>query len=506
MCRSRDLAATSGLHFQVRNFAVAPHCPDRRFSIMNSQEWTNALERGDLLSFIGAALSCTGQGEFYGDAKGQAVSIGFFHEYVLGNYRRMYGHCLAVGINDYNRARIIVNLLTSPAQIPAPARNEEGRLIAAALRELPPPRVYRIFAELVERGVNNRRTRKIVAQYLADRTEPELHTLKYRRRLGKIAAHFHLRLPDEQSAVLFRLERKRFETPLFETFRRAHYEQRAIYELPYTIAEGLAARHGIAREVFLRGIAPRLTKRERLRLQSSGVALGVDEVQERDLSRHDLTRLAIYFLSLNRSDRGQRFAELDVAMREAARRVASRANVRLERVALVADNSYSASGSRDKHQRPLALALAAHYLLHEIATHPSTHWVGPVSSLIELRAIGHTDLATPILAALAERPDLLVVLSDGYDNDPPGGAAEVVRVFRERLDPQHRISLVHLSPVYDADNYTLRPMHPAIPTLGIRDAENIPTLLTFARFAAGTADLSELQAYLEHRAKQVVER
>jgi hypothetical protein len=473
---------------------------------MASQEWTNTLERGDLVSFIGAALSCTGQAEFYGDAKGQAVSIGFFHEYVLGNYRRMYGHCLAVGINDFNRARIIVNLLTSAASVPVATRYEEGRLIAAALRELPPPRVYRIFEELVERRVNNRRTRKIVSQYLAERREPELHTLKYRRRLAKIAAHFHLRLPGEQSAVLFGLERPRFETPLFELFRRAHYEQRAIYELPYTVAEGLAARHGIAREVFLRGIEPHLTKLERLRLQSHALALGVEQVAEQDLSRHDLTRLAIYFLSLHRSEREQRFTELDAAMRNAARRIAGRSSVRLARVALVADNSYSASGSRDKAQRPLALALAADYLLREIATQPSTHWVTPVSSLIELRASGHTDLATPILAALDQRPELLVVLSDGYDNDPPGGAGEVLRVFRERLDPEHRVGLVHLSPVYDADAIALRGLHPTIPTLGIRDAENIPMLLTFARFADGRAELSELQDYLQRCATQVVER
>jgi hypothetical protein len=479
---------------------------------MASQEWTNTLERGDLVSFIGAALSCTGQAEFYGDAKGQAVSIGFFHEYVLGNYRRMYGHCLAVGINHYNRARIIVNLLTSADRVPAATRQEEGRLIAAALRELPPPRVYRIFEELVQRRVNNRRTRKIVAQYLAERPEPELHTLKYRRRLARITAHFHLRLPDEQSAVLFKLERARFETPLFEIFRRAHYDQRAIYELPYTVAEGIAARRGIAREAFLRGIAPNLTKLERLRLQSSALALDVDQVAEQDLSRHDLTRLATYFLSLDRSERERRFAEFDAAMQGAARRIAARSNVRLARVALVADNSYSASGSRDKGQRPLALALAAHYLLREVATQSSTHWVTPISSssssssITELRATGHTDLATPILAALAERPDLLVVLSDGYDNDPPGGAAEVLRVFRERLDPEHRVGLVHLSPVYDADAIALRGLHPTIPTLGIRDAENIPTLLTFARFADGSADLSELQAHLQRCAKAVVER
>ncbi|MFV8749393.1 hypothetical protein ACNOYE_02450 [Nannocystaceae bacterium ST9] len=469
-------------------------------------ERIDALERDDLVSFIGAALSCTGQAEFYGDRKGQAVAIGFFHEYMLGNYRRMYTHCLAAGTNDYNRARIIVNLLIHPADATPAMRREEGRLIAATLRELPPPRVYRIFEELVERRVNNRRTRKIVADYLAERAEPELHTLKYRRRLAKIAAHFHLRLPGEQAAVLFGLERARFETPLFEAFRRAHYDQRAIYELPYTVAEGLAARHGIARELFLRSIAPRLTKRESLRLRSHAAELGVDEIAEGELSRHDPTRLAIYFLSLDIAERTRRFEAFDAAMTAAARRVAHRCKVRLGHVALVADNSYSASGAPGKRQRPLALALAVHYLLRELADRSSTHWVTPLASLIELRASGHTDLATPILAGLAESPDLLIVLSDGYDNDPTGGAGEVVRVFRERLDPDHRVGLVHLSPVYDADAYTLRGLHPVIPTLGIRDAENVPMLLTFVRFADGSADLAELQAHLERRAKQVIER
>lgn len=462
------------------------------------------LERTDLIAFIGAALACSGQDEFYGDAKGQAVSIDFFHEYMLGGYRRMYAHCLAVGINDYNRARIILNLLTHAATLTPDERVEEGRLIAASLRRLPPPRVYRLFEALVDRRINNRRTRKLVADYLAARPEPELHTLKYRRRLARITRHFHLRLPDEESAILFGQPRRRFTTPLFESYRRARYEQRAIYELPYTVAEGLAARHGIARDVFLRGIAPKLTKRERLRLQASGERLGVDAIED-DLARHDLTRLAIYFLSLERSERRARFDAFDAAMHTAACRIAARTSTRLGRVALVADNSYSASASRDKHQRPLALALAAHYLMPTLADATTTHWLSPIDSPIDLRATGHTDLASAILAALETDPEFVVVLSDGYDNDPPGGAAELVRVFRTRIDPERRVGLVHLSPVYDAEGYQLHAIHPSMPTLGLRDAETIPTLLTFVRFAEGSADLRELQRTLERHAREIID-
>ncbi|RPH37306.1 hypothetical protein EHM92_03015, partial [bacterium] len=51
-------------------------------------------------------------------------------------------------------------------------------------------------------------------------------------------------------------DRTRYDTPLLETWRRAHHEQAALYYRPYTGAEGFAAKRGIAREAFLERIAP----------------------------------------------------------------------------------------------------------------------------------------------------------------------------------------------------------------------------------------------------------
>ena len=52
------------------------------------EDRSRRVAREDLVTFINACFSCTGQREFYGDAKGQAVSIDFLHEYTAGNYRR----------------------------------------------------------------------------------------------------------------------------------------------------------------------------------------------------------------------------------------------------------------------------------------------------------------------------------------------------------------------------------------------------------------------------------
>src|SRR5690606_27676645 len=142
-------------------------------------------------------------------------------------------------------------------------------------------------------------------------------------------------------------------------WRRAHYDQRALYELPYTVAEGLAARHGIDRARFLARIAPRLTDGERLRLKAA--AERDDVTIDVDLAAASLTRLATYALSLPRPKRAQRRDELTGALRTAARRAAGRQAGTWGRVVAVLDDSYSATGSGVKRRRPLAVALAMHY-------------------------------------------------------------------------------------------------------------------------------------------------
>src|SRR5262249_8746807 len=145
-------------------------------------------------------------------------------------------------------------------------REEEGRLVAAALESLPTHRAYRALGALRDAGVNNRRSRAVVRDFLASRRDIAFEAVKYRGALRAAAVHAHVPLPprDELGAFLFRGHEDRvFKNPLFDAFRRAHLSDAAVYELPYTVAEGLASRRGISREVFLRRIEPRLTAAER---------------------------------------------------------------------------------------------------------------------------------------------------------------------------------------------------------------------------------------------------
>jgi hypothetical protein len=460
----------------------------------------------DLLVFINACFACTGQREFYSDGHQQTVAIAFLHEYIRGNYRRLYARTLAAGINDYNRGRIIEGLLTSSRGLAPAQRAEEGALIAAALAELPPQRAYRVLVACARGRVNNRRTRALIAEYLGQRRDLVFDAVKYRGKLRILARHAHLRLPGELPRFLARgWHEARYKTPLLDAFRRAHYSRKAVYELPYSIAEGLAAKHGIDRATFLEKIAPRMTAGERLRLQRA--AARADVRVDVDLARAPLTRLALYVLGLPLAERRERLAELDAAMRASAARSLARTPLPLGRVACVLDRSYSSAGSSEKSRRPLAVAVATAYLVEAAAEEATLRWApSPPEHPLLATPRGQTDLAGPLLNALKAAPELVIVVSDGYDNDPPGGASMVLRGFRRHLDPARRTALLHANPVFDAAELGLRTLDPAAPSLGVRDAEDLPTLLAFARFADGELALGELEGLLEVRATAMIDR
>ncbi|MBE1535699.1 hypothetical protein [Actinomadura algeriensis] len=463
----------------------------------------------DALMFVNAAITSTGQREFHHEEGEQRLSLGFLHEYVLENYRDLYAASLALNVNDHNAVLIVRNLLLRAGDVDVERRRREGRLIARRLGLLPPQRVYRLFRDLRRRGVNNRRTRAIMREWMAGRPDPAFDAVKYRDAVKGAMRHAHVRpgaaADGELGPFLFAPRTvKRFATPIFETWRRAHYEREALYELPYTVAEGFAAKHKVPRAVFAERIESKMTRLERLRLQESTGAAA-------DLGAMPLTRLATYALSLSLDDRARRRAELTEALRTSARRIAGAARGSWGRVAAVLDDSHSTSGSGRKRRRPLAVALAASYLLEALAKEYTPLWTSGRTDELLLYPFGPTPLGERIIDALETGPERLIIVSDGWDNAPPGLAADVLRIWRSRLDPGHRyggaqrVQITHLNPVYDADDFDVRRLAPTVPTAGIRDAEDLPTLVELARFAEGRVGLPALQAHLDERTARFLE-
>ena len=68
--------------------------------------------------------------------------------------------------------------------------------------------------------------------------------------------------------------------------------------------------------------------------------------------------------------------------------------------------------------------------------------------------------------------------------------------------------IIHMNPVFDSNHYSPKPLGNSfrdrpgdasldlIATVGLRDAEDISTMIGFARFANGSAKLNVLEDYL----------
>jgi hypothetical protein len=447
------------------------------------------LEREDLALFINAASAATGQTEFYGADRRQRISVAFLHDYVFGNYRRLYALSLVAGINDYNRALVVQRLLAAGAP-PPPDAERESALIRRTLADLPPQRVYRLFRSLRAARVNNRRTRATLRTWLATR-DLTFDAVKYRGLLRSAVRHARLRVDDDLHAFLFDgPESRRWTVPLWDAVRRARYEQRAVFELPFTVAEGFAAHHGIPRRRFLERIAPRMTAAERRRHLD-----GTDPTTQIGiLATAPLTTACRALLARPIAERDTTWR---TALEEAARRLPDPGLPR--RVRAVLDNSYSSRGGARKRNHPLATALSVHLALSSHCEDYRGFWTHPTPDPFTVRPRGPTRLADPLLDALDDAPGLLIVVSDGYENDPVGAAGEVVRLFRTHVDPHGQTAIVHLNPVFDATAFMPRALGPSVPTVGIRDASELQVKLAFARFTHGDLPLSALEAWLEDR-------
>lgn len=456
------------------------------------EESMDRVRREDLLLFANAGFTATGQGGFYHGRTEERLSLAFLHEYVAQNYRHLYRLMLAGGLNDHNLAHAVYTLLAAGAPADPRERALESGLLESAMAKLPPQRVYRLCERLAQARVNNRRTRALIAGWLKRRKNLAFDAVKYRRRMKKAVAHAHCAVSPEIKRFLFEgANGKPYRDVLLETYRRAHYDQRAIYELPFTVAQGLAQRKGVPREQFMERIAPRMTEREKLRWQRQGA-------DAYDPHSADLVELCLYLLRLPCDQR-------EPVLTQARERAAALApNLSLPpqlargRVAAVLDRSRSSYGAAQARRRPLAVALAVHLVLEAACPHYSAHWSYPTPDLVELHPVGHTALGEPLLEALRESPETVLVVSDARENAPSGACEAIAAAVRARL-PGPTPLWVHFNPTFDPDDFQPMPLGPSWPVLGIRRVEDLATGFVLADFARGGGRVADLEAYLSSR-------
>ncbi len=464
------------------------------------------IEKEDLMLFVNACFTCTQQQEFYESNQSQRLSIEFLHDYILGNYRQLYALTLAAGINHFNQSLIVLKLLAAGAPEASDWKIEEGDLIRNALKGLPVNRVFKLFGQLKKLRVNNRRTRAVIKEYLVSRTDPAFDAVKYRAKVKDAITHTHMNAMGELGRFLFGVKPGApFQTPLFETYRKAEYSQKAMYALPFTVAEGFAVKHGISRAQFLKNIQSNMTQAERLRLQSSASRERNTSI-EVDFKKTGLTKLSLYWLSLDEKMRAAHRTKMEQGLDHQVTRLLQGMDLGTRKIALVADRSYSMWGSYEKKQRPLAVVFGIHQLLQRANQQGLCDWYKAFWSVkpkdaMALTPYGQTSISEPFVKALSARPDLILIVSDGAENDPPGVTDQVFRAWKQNFAESDNTRVIHLNPVYNADSFTVKPLSGEMLTLGIRDAEDLPFLLNYGKFVEEHSCLADFTEYLRGKLK-----
>ena len=457
------------------------------------------IELQDFLDFMDAASAATSQREFYHSSSEQKVSLSFFHFYMVYSDRIRYARFLALNINDHNKQNIIFNLLLTGKETPKGFREEESSLIAKTLEKLPPQRIYNLFFKIKKAKINNRRTRAFAKQFISTR-DLDFDAVKYKKKLKKLASHNHIKLADETDKFLYKFKSsKRFDTELFENFRQAYYSQSAVYSLPFTVAEGLANKHGIDRAEFLKKIEPKMTKAEKARYMNSASKNKVDF--NFDLSSLSATKLFSYILSLDLKERKERKTELQQAISQSAERENKFEKVDFSSTALVIDNSFSMGGSFQKRNRPLAVCLAVKAIMKVADSRLMVYWTDKSRVELYTQPRGATSIASKLIDALEAGVEEIIILSDGYENAPYGGVDEVIKCWR-KIDKLERVRFIHINPVFNSSEYQIQSLSAYLTTCGIRDASEIENVLTFARFKAKVKKLSEVDGYQSKMVKR----
>ncbi|XVQ15413.1 hypothetical protein ACQP1W_23650 [Spirillospora sp. CA-255316] len=366
---------------------------------------------------------------------------------------------LAPGVRSWQRARVLLQILAaSHAGLDDATRATLAKTARVLTLALPPAHVITVLLALRRLRANHKHTTRAALRFVLE--HPHADALIAARRpalldcfehaLGKATARGCARRIADGDTGSDYLQRRLLR---FLTAPRAALPRVSALYQPAATATAAAtpaatARPGGAHE-------PPLT---------------IDTVRERPqtvtpTSRGDIAATLVHLY------RGGPAEDLYVALGGQIGAVAA-AFPRFEgTLALVLDASASMRGHGDREWAILSQAAALRMVLSEVCARLEVVEVGGD----ERTPRGATDLAMGVLDALATGPDLVAVVSDGYENLFPGDLARVVATL-PRAGITTPVVFCHAM-FTGSDDLTLRRPAPALPQRGFWHQDDFAELL-----------------------------
>ena len=481
------------------------------FEVQRELPVTQTISNNRLLEYLATACTSTGQATFYNSREEQSGALAELHAGVLNVDRRAYTLSAALPINDRNRQEIVYNLIAQG--VATEDRELENQAIEYVIRELPFSRWLKLLVRLSRNKVNNARLRRICREFW-NKYGDAYHAIKYRAKFRTVLRHCHIgEGEDPHRAEVHRWIFGRLRNPadvqhnpLLRSRLTAADDLGACFDLPLEIGRDIAvACHGMKPKEFTEQFAGKsetesgdaIVARGRATRKQSLIAnrqAGTDV----DFKRFELIELLQHgYWVRDDQESPEAFAkirdELYAAIDLQAKRLAR--NLQLpDNVHAIVDNSGSARGSDERAYHALAVIEATFRVIgaasEKLGTSLTCHFVGDAGEGNTLLSpAGGTDLRRPLARALAARPDMVVILSDGYENVSAGSVAQILATRAVR---ESGIGVVHLNPVAAAEAGGTRRLAENLPTYGLADPKQLSISLLLGEATTDTRRLFAL--------------
>ena len=419
-----------------------------------------------ILNFLSSAFIATAQTEFYNNKEEQRDAILNTHKPILEDYREFYALVLLSNINDLNKQIIIYNLLRKGKKIDVEQKHIENEIIFQSLEKMPIQRAFKTFKMLKHLKVNNFRTRWLAEKFLMSRKNIHFECVKYKKAIKELVVHNHIFFKDSEVFDFLFDKKIEYKNKWFKKYIKAKTDPEAIYDLPFTVAEGFAVLHKIPKDEFLKKIKKQMTEGEKLRMQNTAKKEGV-KIQA-DWTKMDLVQMFKFLRTQTRIT-----AKHKEIVESTAKRIADSMIVEFGKVRVVLDNSGSSYSSDEKKYHSISVGQAVSEVLKYCCDDFKEILINGTKKGLLASVGGSTNLGKAILKALKDKPELLVIISDGYENEPAGLTSQILNVYKSKIDKNLRV--FHINPVFAAEVETSRRLAENIPVVGIRDVKELQT-------------------------------
>ena len=441
-------------------------------------------------------------------AEEQRAAVEHQHERMFSLDRGLYCALMTLpGTTDFNRQLAIKKLLHQPRRPHHQALlsdAEELNILRWLVQTLPPTRMLKMFVMLKESRVNNARTRKLMLRSLLSHPRLELWCTRYRKKLRIVLEHalgqrmsgivrsITKKAPsswnDKEQNILHKhigkhghasQQKKVYECvsfilgneehlclPLLKAYKAAKHDLEEGKRLPYETLEGIRSTYHkeIPTTQVLSLTKGQLTEGQKIGMQRAAEKAGVEVTF--DPNKQSALRLYIYSFERGMDE------SIKQALQKKATQAAQNLPTRWKHAGLLVDASASMMGDSTQALRPMSVALATRDMLRAASETSSVLYCGGrhEEETGLTYPCGGTSLAEGLIQLLRDTPDVVFILSDGYENSPAGRLAEVIKQIRKL---GINTPIYQFSPVFGAESGGLRclakDLIPALPVTSPQD-------------------------------------